>query len=1458
MSSTAAKTPCIDLDEDLEDGEIDDDDDDEVVVQQSLPLQQQHQQQQKQPKSADEDVQFVGIESLNQNIDKSKDDDVVFLGQSGEGSNNTIKTKKPRPLEDDHAVSIENAIANALKKRGIEPPMPKMRSMYNNSTSAGGRDPNDVGGGGVGVGDDGESGQYLQQQTASRNSRRRKRKKERERKQKKDKDHQKRARHDDEEETPGGAAAGGAASDEMDMDEYEMMNVRGGSPPPGGATVPGNPYMGGDNGPGAAGGYDSLQDYYSSYDSYSDDDMAGGGMNQRRRQRHDRDKDNQRSGNSGRKRRDRDQDRRHDAGGGNAAGGAGSNKRNRRDSGDGPMNNEKMMRTEPRKLELCKFYLMDCCAKRDKCSYMHKEFPCKYYYLGMECYAGEDCLFHHGEPLSEQLRNILLKHMETAPKEILGDFKRIGRDVALAQMTRRHEQLCEQYGRDNSWTTMASAGIGRRRPGDQGQQDQQQQQLQQQLQQQQQLLSTSPLGGSSLEGVANQLNNTAAGQQLQQQLAGGQIIPSLLDMVINRPQINESKTEKKRKSRWAEKTAAKAAAAAGATGATATTTTTAATSTTTRSSNSPAADIVTGSSNLPPATTAAAAAAGSKSLPPHLDLVNLTNVLSAEHMAKLNKLGITNLEQMLEVPFGQLTEVGLTLNEIGEIQQKAEAAKPTESKALTTTTTTTSTTNSSSSINPPAKSETTEANSNSNSNGFIMVDYTQYLKDAHVNFSANDPLDDDRDDDEQLVIDDGNDESAAEEEPKVKSTKPEQIDNETPPLPSVFDLPSFMSNMIGGGANKAPEHQAAETADDDKKANKDGDDGTGAAAAPSTSSSLFSRILFGEKQPDPEARAAFYRDIIRNPFKAHQGDIGDDQPNENSNSNSRSMTPTPTPTPEPGSQSPQQLDEMSLPPLETPTFKSGGTQQSSPLYARTSMYDFDSTKAEQQLAALQKANDQASNSERDIDMRLPFEPMKHYMPATEIDAAIFSHTPLRWQLQEVDVEEPNYVQLRLSAAHKEQRELRDPRVRRILGLTELTADGSCGSGASGGGGASANLLTNSDSAGRGSGNTISSPDSVIMSPMARDTTPTSPPPSSSSTTTTSSSATSQVFSSSTKMVLPAMNVPPPTMGIPPPNLAPEPQVRTDPRRDPRRAHLNASSNTANTSNSSSNSSSSISTNSSSTSQTNPSGGSKQILEIRNLMQSSNWYKNLGSNNKIMVNQQLALVFTELKKFHQQEGNNKIFDLNFIVNNSTLQQIFAKLYIYIDDMGQVVQLPEDLPTQGVSSAAASSLILPNLSQPPPNMVQMLRQPPPNMCGNAPGGGLIMQMGMPPPTVVFNQPPPSRPRLLGMGPGGGNGGGGGGNGGGGVGGGMPLGNNNNNLFNPFSGGGGGNGGNMGMGMPFMNNGGGGGGMPYKNFNNNGGGPGGNGGGNGGGGHHHFSGGGNNRNQRGNGPRNHRNNI
>ncbi|XP_023245240.1 uncharacterized protein LOC106643214 isoform X3 [Copidosoma floridanum] len=84
----------------------------------------------------------------------------------------------------------------------------------------------------------------------------------------------------------------------------------------------------------------------------------------------------------------------------------------------------------PRKMELCKFYLMDCCAKRDKCLYMHHDFPCKFFHTGLKCGLGENCKFSH-EPMNEQVKNILLKHLETAPKEILGNFPRLSREGAL-------------------------------------------------------------------------------------------------------------------------------------------------------------------------------------------------------------------------------------------------------------------------------------------------------------------------------------------------------------------------------------------------------------------------------------------------------------------------------------------------------------------------------------------------------------------------------------------------------------------------------------------------------------------------------------------------------------------------------------------------------------------------------------------------------------------------------------------------------------------------------------------------------------------------------------------------------------------------------------------------------------------------------------------------------------------
>lgn len=108
MSSiVAGEAPIINLDEDLEDGEIDDDDEEEEEQKQQ---QQQQQKQQQQKSTANnnntgaDDVQFLGIERKPDKLSLPPDDDVVFLGIAGGagepatgGSGN--KSKKPRPLE---------------------------------------------------------------------------------------------------------------------------------------------------------------------------------------------------------------------------------------------------------------------------------------------------------------------------------------------------------------------------------------------------------------------------------------------------------------------------------------------------------------------------------------------------------------------------------------------------------------------------------------------------------------------------------------------------------------------------------------------------------------------------------------------------------------------------------------------------------------------------------------------------------------------------------------------------------------------------------------------------------------------------------------------------------------------------------------------------------------------------------------------------------------------------------------------------------------------------------------------------------------------------------------------------------------------------------------------------------------------------------------------------------------
>ncbi|KAF5283194.1 hypothetical protein FQA39_LY17386 [Lamprigera yunnana] len=113
--------------------------------------------------------------------------------------------------------------------------------------------------------------------------------------------------------------------------------------------------------------------------------------------------------------------------------------------------------SQPLKLELCKFYIMGCCAKGEKCYYMHSDFPCKFYHTGLPCYAGDSCKFAHGKPLEEGLRQILFKHIETAPKEILGDFPRLSREGALSMINQAQKVLETKYGVEKSNNTSADA-----------------------------------------------------------------------------------------------------------------------------------------------------------------------------------------------------------------------------------------------------------------------------------------------------------------------------------------------------------------------------------------------------------------------------------------------------------------------------------------------------------------------------------------------------------------------------------------------------------------------------------------------------------------------------------------------------------------------------------------------------------------------------------------------------------------------------------------------------------------------------------------------------------------------------------------------------------------------------------------------------------------------------------------
>lgn len=138
-----------------------------------------------------------------------------------------------------------------------------------------------------------------------------------------------------------------------------------------------------------------------------------------------------------------------------------------------------------------------------------------------------------------------------------------------------------------------------------------------------------------------------------------------------------------------------------------------------------------------------------------------------------------------------------------------------------------------------------------------------------------------------------------------------------------------------------------------------------------------------------------------------------------------------------------------------------------------------------------------------------------------------------------------------------------------------------------------------------------------------------------------------------------------------------------------------------------------------------------------LLQKSGWYQQLNSNSKISVNQTLARLSGEIKKFHQDPAVDKVFDLTFITSDPYIPVIMNNLGVYLNENGYFCHV-DDTPTKPAP-------MLPNLSQPPPGTLPMNHLPTGidlNVLSNL--GSLLNQAARP------GFIPPPRPSLLGMPP------------------------------------------------------------------------------------------------------------
>lgn len=97
---------------------------------------------------------------------------------------------------------------------------------------------------------------------------------------------------------------------------------------------------------------------------------------------------------------------------------------------------------EPQK-KLCRFYFLDECSRADQCYFMHADFPCKFYYFGYECRDGKQCRLRHGKALDDGMKEILWRHVTTAPANLMQRFPCFPSALLRNNFEDRHQELLQ-------------------------------------------------------------------------------------------------------------------------------------------------------------------------------------------------------------------------------------------------------------------------------------------------------------------------------------------------------------------------------------------------------------------------------------------------------------------------------------------------------------------------------------------------------------------------------------------------------------------------------------------------------------------------------------------------------------------------------------------------------------------------------------------------------------------------------------------------------------------------------------------------------------------------------------------------------------------------------------------------------------------------------------------------------